>query len=142
MLIGLRTVIYPVLLVLVMALFVLALRGKSLAEVFVERTTGASFVELADGRIASQVIIKIENESDEPRHYGVTLVGAPDASLRLAQPTWLVNGRKSAQVPVFVETTADTFTAGKRVVRLRIDDSAGFEKIIDVTLLGPERGAR
>ncbi len=134
-----RTIIYPALLALVAGLFVWSVGTKSVADVFVERMTGPSFVDLPDGRVAARVQLKIENASDEARGYTISLVDAPDAELRSAQASWRVKPRHSIDVPLFVDVQPGTFTGGKRQVYLRINDSEGFEKIVAVTLLGPER---
>jgi cytochrome c oxidase accessory protein FixG len=138
----LRTAIYPVLLAVVSGLFVWSIGTKPVAEVWVERISGPSFVELPDGRIAARVQLKIENDADESRGYSISLVGAPDAELRSVQPSWRVKARHSIEVPLFIDTAASTFVRGKRVVHLRINDSVGFERVVSVTLLGPERGTR
>jgi polyferredoxin len=137
-----RTVIYPALLALVAGLLVLAVGGKSAAEVFVQRTTGPSFVELPEGKVASQVLLKIENETDDVKHYTITLADTPNATLRSPQPRWQVKPRKAIDVPLFVDSERSAFVKGKRTAHLRIDDSEGFQKIVTVTLLGPEGGAR
>ncbi|CAN5713026.1 cytochrome c oxidase accessory protein CcoG [soil metagenome] len=134
----LRTAIYPVLLVAVSALFVWSIGSKPVAEVWVERLSGPSFIELPDGRVASRVQLKIENEADESRGYSISLVGSPDASLRSVQPSWRVKARHSIEVPLFIDAAPTSFVKGKRQVHLRINDSSGFERIIAVTLLGPE----
>ncbi len=136
----LRTVIYPLLLATVSGLFIWSVGTKPLAEVWVERLSGPSFVELSDGRIAARVQLKIENETDESRGYSISLVGAPDATLRSVQPSWQVKSRHSIDVPLFVDAAPSSFVKGKRSVQLRINDSSGFERIVSVTLLGPERG--
>ncbi|MBL9017902.1 MAG: cytochrome c oxidase accessory protein CcoG [Myxococcales bacterium] len=137
-----RTVIYPALLALVVGLFVLSIGTKSAAEVFVQRATGPSFVMLPDGRVASQVLLKIENETDELKNYTITLAETPNATLRSPQPRWQVKARKASDVPLFVDSPPEAFVGGKRTAHLRIDDSEGFQKIVTVTLLGPERGQR
>ncbi len=134
-----RTIIYPALLAIAASLLVWSVGTKSVADVFVERMDGPSFVDLPDGRIAARVQLKIENESDEARGYTISLVDAPDAELRSVQPSWRVKPRHAIDVPLFVDAKPETFVGGKRRVYLRINDSMGFEKIISVTLLGPER---
>jgi cytochrome c oxidase accessory protein FixG len=136
-----RTIIYPALLALAASLLVWSVGTKSVADVFVERMDGPSFVDLPDGRIAARVQLKIENASDEPRGYTISLVDAPDATLRSAQPSWRVKPRHSIDVPLFVDAAPATFVGGKRRVQLRVNDSMGFERIVAVTLLGPERRA-
>lgn len=141
-LLRMRTVVYPIILAVAAGLLIFAVHGKSSAEIFVERTTGPAFVDLPDGRIAAQVLLKVENESDRDKSYTISLVDASNATLRSAAPSWRVKARGAMEIPLFVETAAETFVAGKRTVKLRIDDSEGFERIVSVTVLGPERGAR
>jgi polyferredoxin len=111
--------------------------GRATAEVSALRNTGPSFVTLPDGRIASQVRIKIENETAEPRHYVVSIVGAADAVLDAPIPTWEIKPHRARELPLFVEAAAATYTRGERTVHLRVDDDQGFERIVTVTLLGP-----
>ncbi|MBL0215319.1 MAG: cytochrome c oxidase accessory protein CcoG [Myxococcales bacterium] len=135
-----RTVVYPVLLLLAAGGLVWSVGAKPTAEVYVERMAGPSFIDLPDGRVAARVQLKIENETDEDRGYTISLVDAPDASLRSVQPSWHVKPRHSIDVPLFVDLAPGTFKGGKRLVHLRINDSVGFDRIVAVTLLGPERG--
>lgn len=137
-----RTIIYPLLLAVAASLLVFTVGTKSVADVFVERISGPSFVDLPDGRISARVQIKIENASDEPRGYTISLVDAPDAELRSVQPSWRVKPRKSADIPLFVDVKPETFVNGKRQVHLRVNDSQGFERVVAVTLLGPERSSK
>jgi polyferredoxin len=92
---------------------------------------------LQDGRIASQVRLKIENASPALRRYVVTLAGAPDANLKSALAVWEIKPHHTQQIPLFVEAAAATFTHGERRVHLRVFDDQGFERIMTVTLLGP-----
>ena len=86
--------------------------------------------------------LKLENESDETRHYSITLLNAPDAKLRGGALVFEVKGRKSAEIPLFVDAPRGTYTHGKRKVTLRVGDDRGFARVLEVTLLGPEGGAR
>ena len=136
-----RTIAYPGLLVVAAGLLSWAVVRRAGTEVWVDRISGPAFVELPGGKISSQARVKIENESDEPRVYTITLVGASDAQLRSPQPAWHVGPRKSLAVSLFVDVAPGTFRGGERRVRLRIDDDAGFERVIEVTLLGPAGAA-
>lgn len=132
-----RLVAYPVLLVLVSSLLVWSVVGRATAEVTALRGVGASFMTLPSGRIASQVRLKIENETPAPRHYVVSLVGAADAVLNAPLASWEIKPHRAQEIPLFVEAAATTYRHGERTVQLRIDDDEGFERIVTVTLLGP-----
>jgi cytochrome c oxidase accessory protein FixG len=135
-----RTLAYPALLGVAVAalVFVIATRGGT--EVWVGRAQGQSFVELPDGNISSQVRIRLENTSDTKHTYHLSLVQSPNVTLR-SQAVYDVKASKSLEVPLFFDAPRDSFHGGKRRVHLRIDDSAGFQRVVTVTLLGPEGGA-
>ena len=65
------------------------------------------------------------------------LVQSPNATLR-SQAVFELKPHKSLEIPVFIDVPRDSFQAGKRHVHIRIDDSSGFERVVTLTLLGPE----
>ena len=136
-----RMIVYPALLAIVASLLVWSVVGRATSEVTGLRTEGPSFMTLPDGRIASQVRLKIENATPDVRHYVVSLAGAPDAVLRSALAVWQVKPHRAQQIPLLVETDAASFTRGERRVQLRVFDDEGFGRIVTVTLLGPAGGA-
>ncbi len=134
-----RTVIYPALFAIAVAGLGWKLLSRSGTEVWIERVTGPAFVELPDGQISSQAQIKLENESDEPRRYRIALVDSPGASLRSAD-LWNVKPRAAIVVPLMVDVPRSSFVHGERAVHVRIFESSGFERMLTVTLLGPDDG--
>jgi len=132
-----RMIVYPSLLLVVGSLLVASLVWRAPAEVTALRIDGPSFLTLPDGRIASQVRLKIENATPGVRHYVVTLAGAADARLKSALAVWEIQPHHTQHIPLLVEAAADTFTRGERRVGLRVFDDEGFERIVTVTLLGP-----
>ena len=135
-----RTIVYPVLLAIAASALVFMVATRAGTEIWVERTQGPAFVELPDGKISSAARIKLENKSDEERRYHLLLTDSPGASLR-SQFLWKVPPRKSLELPLFIDVPRESFVAGKRRVYLRIHDSGGAERVVTLTLLGPERGA-
>ncbi|HEU0035841.1 MAG TPA: cytochrome c oxidase accessory protein CcoG [Kofleriaceae bacterium] len=134
-----RTLVYPLVLAITGGLFVYGIVAHESAAVMVERVEGPSFVELPDGRISAQAKLRVENESDAPRNYTISLIEAPDATLR-TQPRWHVLARKSISIPLFVDVPRTSFHDGRREVYIRIVDDAGFHRIVTVNLLGPVTG--
>jgi cytochrome c oxidase accessory protein FixG len=132
-----RLIVYPALLAVVSSLLVWSIVGRATAEVTTLRGDGPSFVSLPGGRIAAQVRIKIENATAEPRHYVVSLAGAPDAALKSPLAIWKIKAHHAQEIPLFVEAAAATFTRGQRKVYLRVNDDHGFERMVPITLLGP-----
>ena len=133
-----RVIIYPVLLSVVAGLLAWSISTRSAAAVWVQRVSGPSFVELPDGGVSAQLRIKIENQSDVLRTYSFVLIDAADAQLRSPQPTWRIRGRKSMEVPLFVDVPRASFRHGQRGIQLRVADDNGFERVVQATLLGPD----
>jgi cytochrome c oxidase accessory protein FixG len=137
-----RTVVYPVLLAAAISLFMIGFGEHASTEVWIERIQGASFVALPDGQIASQVELKLENKGDATRGYTITLTDAPDAELQSPMASWQLASHKATTIPLFVHVAPSTFVHGERKVHLRVVDGAGFDKVVAVTLLGPEGPSR
>jgi cytochrome c oxidase accessory protein FixG len=136
-----RTIIYPALLLLAAGALIWTVHARQSTEVSVERVQGPSFVELPDGRISSQARLRLENTDDKERRYHLLLVASPGASLR-SEPTWTLKPHKSFEIPLFIDVQRESFVAGKRKVYLRIHDSGGGERVVTLTLLGPEGASR
>ena len=133
-----RTVLYPVLLAVAVAGLAWTGHGRARAVISALRVSGPTFVELGDGRIAAQVRLGIENDSEAPRRYEVSIVGAPDATLQLAAASWRAEPRRAIEIPVFVDVPRASLVHGERRIQLRVADDAGFARVVDVTLLGPD----
>ena len=135
-----RTVIYPALLAIVASLLAWGVLSRASSEIWALRNDGPSFVALPDGRVASAVKLKIENETDATRHYVISLAGSPDAELKSPLAVWEIKPHRAQTIPLFVEAAVSTFHHGERRVHLRIFDDEGFARIVTTTLLGPETG--
>jgi cytochrome c oxidase accessory protein FixG len=133
-----RTIVYPLLLALSFGALVFAVVSRTGTEVWVERVNGKPFVELPSGDISAQARLKLENTSDEPHRYHLSLSQTNHAILR-SQTDFELKPHKSLQIPVFIDVPRSSFTNGKRTAHIRIDDSEGFQRVVTVTLLGPEQ---
>ncbi|HEY4243241.1 MAG TPA: cytochrome c oxidase accessory protein CcoG [Kofleriaceae bacterium] len=130
-----RTLVYPALLAAALGALGWSILRRTGTEVWVERVSGPSFVDLPDGKVAAQARIKIENETDTPRAFTLSVV-EPDAPLR-GQARWEVPPRTARELPVFVDVARTSFRHGERPIHVRIDDAAGWQEVVAVTLLGP-----
>ena len=139
-LLRIRTIVYPALLAAAATALVWTVAHRTGTEVWVERLSGPSFVELPDGRISSEIRIKIENESDGPRRYHFALVDGRIGELRSALPAWQVAPHKAIDVPLFVDVAPTRFVHGKLPAKIRVTDEGDYERILDLTLFGPDRG--
>jgi len=129
-----RTIVYPVLLVLALGLLAWRVGGRTGTEVWVERIEGPAFVALPDGNISSQARIKIENESDAPRSYTLSVPGLRSAA------TWQAKPRASITIPIMVDVPRAAFVHGENKVELQIHDDAGGAQTLALTLFGPDDG--
>lgn len=126
-----RTIVYPALLALTFGLFAWSAATHADTVVWIERAQGASFTELPDARVASQVRVKLENGTDAAQHYTLALVGAPDAVLRGETDLDLAPGA-ARTLTLYADVPRASFHAGRRTAQLRV---AGRD--LDITLLGP-----
>ena len=134
-----RTLIYPVLLTIVGALFVWNLGTRAATEVWVLRPAGPTFFPLDGGKVAAQVRLKLENKTKISRTYQVALVETDVGTLRSPMKSWTLAPGKSAELPLFVDAEQRIFRHGQRVVHLRLSDDHGWQKTIAVDLIGPDR---
>jgi cytochrome c oxidase accessory protein FixG len=136
-----RVVVYPALLVLAVGLLAWQAGARPAADVWVLRTEGAPFVVLGDGRVSTNFRVRIENRAEQARAYTVELVGADDAELAAPRAPQRLEPGATAAVAVVVLSSPAGFTGGERPVKVRIRDDAGFERLLDYTLLGPAGAA-
>lgn len=103
----------------------------------VERIRGPAFVELANGDISSRARVTLENESDDTRHYSLTVYRGNDTTLHASKLVFAVSAETSVEVPLVVDAPRASYVRGKRAVTLRVADDRGFARMVEVTLLGP-----
>lgn len=139
----LRTVLYPVLLLILGGSLVAALAMKESADVTVLRGIGAPFTEEADGRIANQVRIKISNRGDHAASYVLKVAGSnsalPDGVSVIAPENPLeIAAGATRETSIFVLLPRAAFVRGERFVALQISDGGMFNTTVSYRLLGPE----
>jgi len=133
-----RTVVYPALLALVAGLLVWQLGDRPAAEVWVQRIEGQPFTTLADGRVSTQVRLRVENRTGAAHRYTVELPGAPDIELAAPRTPQEIAAGTQAMIAVIALAPAASFDDGERAVTLRVRDEAGFVHDLRSTLLGPD----
>ncbi|MCC6751499.1 MAG: cytochrome c oxidase accessory protein CcoG [Deltaproteobacteria bacterium] len=134
-----RVVAYPLILVVLVGLFGLALSAKQPAEVTVLRTTGAPFAEVGANEISNPVRVKILNRTDRAQRYRLALQGAKDLQLVAPQNPVPVEAGQSAVATFFVLSPRAAFVGGERPVAIVVSDDRGFRKELTHRLLGPGR---
>jgi cytochrome c oxidase accessory protein FixG len=132
-----RIILYPAILLIVLALFSYLLITRAPADVRLLRTVGMPFVTLPDGRIANNLRLKITNRTQQPAAYRIELLDLPGASITLTEDPLQVASGQSRTEGLTIATPPDVFTDGERHVRLRVSDGAAFSRDVHAHLLGP-----
>lgn len=133
-----RTVVYPLLVVIAAGLLIWQAGDRPRADVWVMRTEGPGFVALDDGRVSSQLRLRIENRTTATRRYTVTVAGGALEQVAPIAPIEIAAGA-TAVVPVVALVAGAGFARGEQAVTVEIRDDAGWQRTLPATLFGPER---
>jgi cytochrome c oxidase accessory protein FixG len=133
-----RTVLYPLALTLTFGGFLVTLGTRSAADVTILRGLGAPYAIEADGRVASQVRVKIVNRSRGAREYTITIVGADGGTVVIPQNPLPVAAGHSAITTLFVLLPESAFRAGERQITITISDGNGFTETAPYRVVGPQ----
>ena len=133
-----RTFIYPALLVIAASLLVWQLGDRPAAEVWVLRLEGQPFATLGDGRVQTQLRLRVENRTRGPRHYSVDFPDAPDLEIAAPRAPVEIAAGASEVIGVIVFAPAGSFHDGERRVTLRVRDDDTYARTFVETLLGPD----
>jgi len=134
-----RVVLYPALLVIVLALFSVTLGSKPTADVTLLRNFGTPFAELQSGEISNSMRIKVTNRTDAPVVYRIALAaGSPARIVTNLSDGLVIEPGDSLTRGIVIGAPRDAFTTGRLDVKLVITDTEGhFEKQVECRLLGP-----
>jgi cytochrome c oxidase accessory protein FixG len=131
-----RVLIYPAILIALLAGLGIASAARSVAEVSLLRGLGAPFSRVNE-QIENHIRIKIRNRTGSAADYSISIAGAPDAKLVAPQNPLRIEGGAQATESVFVLSGEDTFKNGTRDIRVEIRSGTDFERSLPYRLLGP-----
>ncbi|MBM4092899.1 MAG: cytochrome c oxidase accessory protein CcoG [Planctomycetes bacterium] len=132
-----RVIAYPAIIVVLLIAFGIVLAGKQPADVTLLRGLGRPFTETTPGMVTNQVRVKIANRGRVAARYSLDVADATRATLTAAEMPFLVEAGQSRTEPVSITVPAGLFTNGRRDIRLRVSDGAGFSQVLTYRLLGP-----
>lgn len=138
-----RTILYPVLLVLLGGSLFAALALKQSADVTALRGIGAPFDEEAGGQISNQIRLRVTNRGNAPASYAVSVTAQPNTTLpeglKLIAPQnpIVVNAGETQSTSMFVLLPKSAFENGERFITLHLTDGNTFTRDIPYRLLGP-----
>ncbi|MHC5115115.1 MAG: cytochrome c oxidase accessory protein CcoG [Planctomycetota bacterium] len=135
-----RVVIYPLLLAVVLTLFGVTLAGKAPADVDFLRNRSRPYVVLDSGAVATQLLVKITNRTDEPREYRIVVPEADEATSPDLPLT--VSGGDASTATMRLVLAPGRFDQGRAAISVEIADDNGYSATFDHHVLGPLFGAQ
>jgi cytochrome c oxidase accessory protein FixG len=132
-----RVIVYPTILVVVLAAFGLVLANKQTADVTLLRGLGPPYTELAPGEITNQVRVKIKNRSGGDANYRIEIVDDASAKLVMSEETIAIASGEARTESVLITVPDSAFQSGTYDIRLRLSDGQEFSRELTYRLLGP-----
>ncbi len=135
-----RVILYPALMLVLAAVFLVVLFNKRSADVTVLQGFGLPYSETSAGEIINQVRVIIDNRSGHDATYKIAIAGNAQAhfATREPEPIPLAAG-ETAKTPVAIVAPATAFTRGIYDIQLRVSDDKAFQQEVACRLLGPVR---
>ena len=132
-----RLVIYPLLLAVLVASFVVLLARREPVLVEQVRVLGANFAVAADGAIETPIEVLVENRTDVERTVRVT--GAGDVEVAGGHAQVRVPASDASTLAFTVRAPAATFGRGSRSGSVNVDDGVRPPRPVELTIAGPFR---
>ncbi|MBN8551087.1 MAG: hypothetical protein J0M12_17370, partial [Deltaproteobacteria bacterium] len=80
--------------------------------------------------------LSISNKSDQARSYSVSVQDFPSIQATMPISPFPVAANSRQKAPLFLSFPGDLLIDGKRAIKIVVRDDAGFEKVLDVNVLG------
>jgi cytochrome c oxidase accessory protein FixG len=131
-----RLIAYPLVLVALLGALVFFGSRAAQPEITLLRGIGAPF-ELEGDRVRNQIRVKIQNRSNEPAAYQLTLDGVPSAELVAPENPLRVGAGEQGSTSVFVSVPRAALVNGSVTLTLGVSDDHGFNAERPYRILGP-----
>ena len=132
-----RIIVYPVIVLVLMSIFVGLLATRADAFVSILRGRGLPFTVMADGAVANPIRVKIQNRTEQPATYTLSIPDLPAARLLGATEPLVVEPGETLSKPMIISAPSDVFVDGARVVQIRVRDASAYDESIAYRLVGP-----
>jgi len=134
-----RTVIYPLILLIVGGLFLNVLRSKYSFDAQLVRAPGNPFTRIGGAEVRNTLGLRLVNRSSTPQVYEITALEPANVRLQVIDATGLTLAPGQAStVPVVVDFPSRvTSRTGHVDARLQVTDEAGNARTLNYRLLGP-----
>ena len=132
-----RIILYPAVLIIVIALFVLALQRKQTADVTLLRTFGHPYTVMGNGTVSNGLRLKVTNRGKTKAAYLIEICHEDSISLVIDEnPLPIAAGESRTEALVLI-TPPSMFENGVYDVVIRISDGSNFSQDLSYRLLGP-----
>ncbi len=134
-----RTIVYPLILLVVMSGFTYAVRSKVGFDVRLLRGKGAPFSISNTGQVNNSFKLRLVNRSNQAQTYTLTVSSPANVTLEVIQEELLtLEPGGNVLVPLSIDfAPAITRGAGNEAAVLRVNDGSDREHELDFKLLGP-----
>ena len=132
-----RTVLYGTLLVVVTAIFLIALSLRGSYDVHVVRAVGEPYTMLPDGRIANRLRFGVRNQTPRPDAFTVGAVAPEGAEVKIIGVAPVsVEPHELTHVEAWIVMSPSVFAAGTVPGRFQLDFDSGEVSTVEFPLLG------
>ncbi len=136
-----RTIIYPLLLLIVGGLFLATLGTKYAFDARLIRAPGNPFTRIDGAQVRNTLRLRLVNRSSEAQAYQITAIEPADVALQVIEPDKLnLEVGQSTMIPLVVDFHPRlTARQGHVDALLNVTDSTGNSRQLSYRLLGPVR---
>ncbi len=132
-----RTLVYPALLLGIVAAFVSVFLATKTFDAVILREAGNPFVMTEDGRVRNLIKLKITNRTEELMKFSVRVVQPSSAAIEVQQSDFQLAANETSVFNTSVIASRDVFKKGKSSAIIEITNDAEVERTLRFTLLGP-----
>lgn len=135
-----RVAIYTFILLAIVSTFAYRLSTRQFIDVqFLRGNHAAPFTLLEDGRVSNHLSAHIGNKDRKAQQIWFDLVSPEGVKLLTPLVPFPIAAESIATAPVFFQAPRELLQNGKLRVKVKTRNNEGFEKVQEVTILGPDK---
>jgi len=134
-----RVIIYPLILMLVLAGFIVVLLSKNHSEIWIGREGGLPFYTLPSGQITNQLRTRITNRSELPTTYTITVIEPQSVQVSKGSQTLTVEPGQENSTKFVILADPQLFTTSSQIeITIHITDNQDFAEDTVFEMKGPK----
>lgn len=142
-----RTVLYPVVLMILLGGLATTMYFKKAADLTILRGLDGPFAMEGDGRVSNQIRVKLTNRRGDDMRYTIVLDSLAGGDITPTEVTVVapenplpVKAGETRTTSVFVLLPARAFPTGERFITITVSDERDYRESVRYRLLGPSNG--